>query len=512
MFGDDGEKFGTWPDTKQHVYDNGWLRRFFDILSENQDWLAVTTLAEATSHASPVGKIYLPDGSYREMTEWSLPVAQQLNYEDLVHDLEHDERWTRIQPFIRGGYWRNFKVKYPETNDMYARMMMVSRRLAKAQQDGLASDALDHARRALYRGQCNCSYWHGAFGGAYLPHLRNAVYNQLIAADNLLDKAIGKTTPYVEATVDDYNFDALQEVRLATDKIVALIAPTVGGQLYELDVRSICHNLSATLARRAESYHRKVLAGPSSHHGEVASIHDRVVFKQEGLHERVQYDRFPRRSLIDHFYAPHTTVEAAQRADAEELGDFALNAYESVIRRNPDRIQVHMTRAGQVAGVPLKITKGVTANTGGDTLEIAYLLEGLPVDQEFHFAVEFNFAGLPAGANDRYFFRKGHDHLDQLGAVLDLHGVRDLGLCDEWLGIRVHLTADKDSGIWAFPVETVSQSEGGFELVHQSVVVQPHWIVQGDTNGRWSVVMRLALDTQLADNRLHAATAQVSAT
>ncbi len=55
VFGDDGEKFGTWPDTKQHVYDNGWLRRFFDILSENQDWLAVTTLAEATSHASPVG-------------------------------------------------------------------------------------------------------------------------------------------------------------------------------------------------------------------------------------------------------------------------------------------------------------------------------------------------------------------------------------------------------------------------------------------------------------------------
>ena len=30
---------------------------------------------------------------------------------------------------MRGGYWRNFKVKYPETNEMYARMQMVSRRL-----------------------------------------------------------------------------------------------------------------------------------------------------------------------------------------------------------------------------------------------------------------------------------------------------------------------------------------------------------------------------------------------
>ena len=45
--------------------------------------------------------------------------------------------------------------------------------------------------RELYRGQCNCGYWHGAFGGIYLPHLRNAVYQHLIAADNLLDRAVG---------------------------------------------------------------------------------------------------------------------------------------------------------------------------------------------------------------------------------------------------------------------------------------------------------------------------------
>ena len=31
--------------------------------------------------------------------------------------------------FVRGGFWRNFKVRYPETNEMYARMQMVSQRL-----------------------------------------------------------------------------------------------------------------------------------------------------------------------------------------------------------------------------------------------------------------------------------------------------------------------------------------------------------------------------------------------
>ena len=92
---------------------------------------------------------------------------------------------------------------------------------------------MDGAYRELYRGQCNCSYWHGAFGGIYLPHLRNAVYRHLIAAENLLYQAIGKTGSWVEATIDDYNFDSLPEMRLANDKLLALLAPMQGGMLYE---------------------------------------------------------------------------------------------------------------------------------------------------------------------------------------------------------------------------------------------------------------------------------------
>ena len=63
------------------------------------------------------------------------------------------------------------------------------------------------------------------------------------------------------------------------------------------------------------------------------------------------------------------------------------------------------------------------------------------------------------------------------------------------------LRANRPSGFWTFPIETVSQSEGGFELVHQSVVVLPHWLVRGDADGRWSVTLELALDTSLAEAR-----------
>jgi alpha-amylase len=79
--------------------------------------------------------------------------------------------------------------------------------------------------------------------------------------------------------------------------------------------------------------------------------------------------------------------------------------------------------------------------------------------------------------------------------------VRDLNLVDEWLGIDVGLTFNRPTHLWTYPIETVSQSEGGFELVHQSVCVQPHWHVLGDAEGRWSVTIDLSLDTGLAKSR-----------
>lgn len=502
VFGDDGEKFGTWPETKKHVYDNGWLRSFFDALLQNRDWLKLNTLADAVENVPPVGKIYLPDGSYREMTEWALPVGQQLEYDAVVHDLEHDPRWPRIKRFVRGGFWRNFKVKYPEANEMYARMMMASRRIEAARGDGVDSDTFRYARQSLYRGQCNCPYWHGAFGGIYLPHLRNAIYNQLIASENLLDQAIGKTGGFVEATVEDYNFDLRQEVRLAGDKLICLFAPSSGGQLYELDVRTICHNLLATLTRRPEAYHKKVVGGANNGHGNVASIHERVVFKQAGLEQRLQYDKSPRKSLLDHFYDANVTLDQLARNEVAERGDFITGVYDTKVRRGPDRVQVQLSRTGNAHGREIKITKGVTMFSRNSALEIVYLLENLPTGEPLHFAVEFNLAGLPSGADDRYFHDLAGQRLGHLGCRLDLKEIQKVGLTDEWLGIDVQLTSSRPTDLWAFPIETVSQSEGGFELVHQSVCLHPHWQVRGDAQGRWSVTLLLNPSTAQAESRV----------
>ncbi|MGE3409533.1 MAG: alpha-amylase/4-alpha-glucanotransferase domain-containing protein [Pirellulales bacterium] len=518
VFGDDGEKFGVWPETHKHCYIDGWLTRFFDALAANQDWIRICTLADAVDNVAPNGKVYLPDSSYREMTEWSLPAEQLVRYEHVRREMEHDPRWPSLAQFVRGGCWRNFKVKYPEADEMYTRMMLVSQRLHKASEahvqangNGHVSSLLEAARTELYRGQCNCSYWHGAFGGIYLPHLRNAVYNHLIAADNLLDRAAGRDQPWVEAAVGDFNLDARQEVLLQNDKLVSLFAPVQGGQMYELDVRSICHNLLATITRRPEAYHKRVLTSGQNLVDNPALIHERVVFKQAGLDQRLQYDTHPRKSLLDHFYDNDAAAACVAAGKSLERGDFVFGVYEARLRRSRDRVQLVLSREGNAWGCPLRITKTCTLQPGSPALEIAYLLEGLPSDRALHFAVELNFAGLPSGADDRFFHNATGQRLGQLETRLDLAEQSSIGLADGWLGIDVQLNLSRPSGIWTFPIETVSQSEGGFELVHQSVAVLPHWIITPEADGTWRVTMTLIADTALAESRMEQAVAEAAA-
>ncbi len=536
VFADDGEKFGSWPETHKHCYDDGWLRRFLDALRQARSWVSFCTFAQALDQTPPAGKIYLPDCSYREMTEWALPVPKLIAYQHLMHDLEHDHRLPEIKRFLRGGYWRNFKIKYPEIQEMYGRMLQISRRLQKAEDRGsriegrsLRMESLtdsDHdprssiihpqfsslhplarARQELYRAQCNCPWWHGAFGGLYLPHLRNAAYHHLILAENAL-LAFSRDAPsgarsVAESEQEDWDLDGHPEFCLHDDRLAAFFKPDRGGCMYELDLRVIAHNLLATLSRRPEAYHETIRRhAESGQSGQGAqSIHDRVVFKQPGLEHLLQYDLYLRKSLIDHFYEPGLTLEDLTALKEKELGDFVTGSYQCNLEGTRSGVEAKLQRTGQAAGASMRIQKTVRLARGSDSLEINYLLENLPKDRSLHFAVEFNFAGMAAGADDRYFYLDGQPRAGQLQTLQNLTDADRIGLVDEWLGLDVSLALSKPGGIWAFPIQTVSQSEGGFELVHQSSVVLPHWHVEADANGSWEVSIKMNLDVSRAEKR-----------
>ena len=421
VFADDGEKLGAWPDTYQHVYTNGWLRRFCDMITANADWLQPTTFTQAVAATLPMGKVYLPDSSYREMTEWVLPARKLIEFEAAVEPLgkrldgshpSGDPQLDRLRPFVRaGGNWRNFKAKYAETDEMYARMLGISDRLDALTRAGEADpDYLDSARMDLYRAQCNCPYWHGAFGGLYLPHLRNAIYHHLIAADTALDEAEGHTGPRVTLDVADFNLDARQEVRIANDRLVVFIRPAQGGHVYELDSREAQINLLATLDRRPEAYHGTIRAAstdPGAHNSQ-PSILDRVVLKQANLDQRLVYDRHPRKALVDHFLDPGTTLDdlidmPGRRAAATSSPGLIMARS---VQRGPNGVALQHGAAGhgrrrtrdQGPQVDLASRSWAAAR-----MDVRYVLEELPVGVPLHFAVEINLAAMAGHAVDRYY-------------------------------------------------------------------------------------------------------------
>lgn len=504
---DDGEKFGGWPGTHKLCYEDGWFRRFFTLLRDNRSWVKLCTFAQALDETKPVGTIYLPDCSYREMTEWALPMSRLQGYTELVADLDKDPRGVQIKPMLRGGFWRNFKVKYPETQEMYARMMQLSTELDRTT-DGQGPDHPTYtaAYQHLYQAQCNCTWWHGAFGGLYLPHLRNAVYYHLVAGENCWMEAQQRGDSWIEGQFADFNLDGNDEVILDNSRLAAYFNPQAGGSLYELDLRVIRHNLLATLSRRPEVYHESIrrFAGGEEHKAG-PGIPDRIIFKQEGLEKQLIYDNYPRKSLIDHFFESTATVEAVAAGKAKELGDFVNSAYDYHLGQEENGVHLRMQRNGKVDNASVRITKEIRLRAGADVLEIRYLLENLPRDRRLHFGIEFNFAGMAAGADDRYFYHARSKRGGQLQTLQNLADAEYIGLVDEWLGLDASIKLSRPGGIWALPIQTVSQSEGGFELVHQSTAVIPHWLVAPKADGKWEVTLSLKADVSRAEKRMFAA-------
>ena len=231
---------------------------------------------------------------------------------------------------------------------MAARMKEVSARVELARSRFPSeADKLRQATRALYRGQCNCSYWHGAFGGLYLSHLRQAVYKNLIEADSIiasLEKPVGGAKSWVDLETFDFNFDLQPEIKLSSNRIAAYVSPAQGGQMYELDVRETGTNLMATLARRPEPYHAQL----------ANSNDENLIVKEEGLASRLNYDTRPRRSFVDKFLLEDASYEDFL-ASIAEVGDFSTTRYSSRTKRTREQVECKLTAVEKIEGSQVRV-------------------------------------------------------------------------------------------------------------------------------------------------------------
>ena len=114
--------------------------------------------------------------------------------------------------------------------------------------------ASERARDALWSAQQNCPYWHGVFGGVYLPHLRDAVWTRLLAAERIIVKAEHGDPDWTEARSLDLDADGEDEVLLRSHALSAVVDPAEG-TIIELSEREMGIALSNGLTRRLSLIH-----------------------------------------------------------------------------------------------------------------------------------------------------------------------------------------------------------------------------------------------------------------
>ena len=370
MMGDDGEKFGAWPSTHEHCWGDGrWVDRFFTALEANDDWLSTVTPSQWLEREPPIGRVYLPTSSYAEMGGWALPADEAVVFTRLLHEAHeaHDPaaRW------LRGGFWRNFQVRYREINDLHKQMLRTSGKVATMPEGPERTAALDH----LHRGQSNDCYWHGLFGGIYISHMRLATCEHLIAAEDLADAVLGTASA---AERLDLDMDGLDEVRLAEPGQVVTVKPAEGAGIGSWDVRAARHALASVLRRRPEAYHETLRAHDAGTGLETAgnkgavSIHDVVMAKEEGLARHLRYDDHELRSGLVRFLAPDVSSQAVAVAAETELGDFRDGEWD-VDHLAPG--QVSLSRTGTALGQPLAISKTIRLAGGRLDPQLAIELE-----------------------------------------------------------------------------------------------------------------------------------------
>ena len=426
VFVDDGEKFGGWPGTKDWVYTRGWLAQFLDAVGAlvAAGEVRLTTPGAALDTVPSGGLAYLPTASYREMEAWALPPAAARRLAVLEHELGEARMAGPEGALVRGAHWRNFLVKYPEANRMHKKMLALST---------LCRDRGDppDARRAIGRAQCNDAYWHGVFGGLYLPHLRAAIWRNLALAEAELRRGEGLIVEQL-----DLDGDGAEEVWIHSGVFSALISPQRGGVIEEYTLLEQGINYADVLTRRRESYHEPAPGRAGQPEATTAdgtpSIH--ALEQMVRLQHLPPIDRFDRALFVDRVLAGDVTLDHYMGGAFESVACWAGGVFQASLEPSAHAVEV-VLRPKPDASPPGLLEKRIRFDRAGE-LSVRY---------------RWDPAAFPA----------------------------DALFCPEISVSReMELDLTAAATVWKFPIATVSRSERGFEETVQGYSYTPRWPIR----------------------------------
>jgi hypothetical protein len=444
---DDAEKFGMWPGTYEWVYEKGWLEGFVQAVLADEH-IQTQHFGKYYEKEKTRGIAYLPNVSYYEMGEWSLRADDALSLETFKAEMGEKRYEEEGVKFLKGGIWKNFLVKYEESNRIHKRTLELSK----------ASKEVSKAKfdTALYKSQANDSLWHGVFGGLYLPNLRDNVYTYIIEAENV---RYGKK---MLLQSDQNELDGYDKVKAVTPKYIFRFDSAHGGQMVEFDSREAKFNWQNTLMRRKEAYHKRLfedapVVEESAVEDGIDTIHHAAIQITDELKNAIIYDWHLKNSFVDHFSDKNFNCGNFKYANFKEFGDFANQPFETTLEDK----SVTFSRNGGLY-LPQKaetqLTKKFTPTKNGFDFDIAIQTQS---DQEFNYVLEHNFHFMDYELIKINGTKLQDEGKIQNGSILE---IEDLHL-NKKIIIELNCVCD----IYYFGLQTLSQSEHGFDLSLQGV-------------------------------------------
>jgi len=508
----DAEKMGVWATTHQICYvegqghkdgDNGkpFIPAFLEQIRSNS-WIKSITLTEYMQKFPAKSLIYLPTASYDKMEEWVLPTKIRKNFKIIRKSLRDDEEKKGTYQFLKGGFWRYFLVKYPESNNMHKKMIHVRNKLInteenllKVENEQLISVILKKIAEAwdeIYKAQCNDCYWHGLFGGVYLQFLRFSVYTHLINAERIIDDINSLINPkmrsYIYITPIDFIKDSKTEYLIESDVFNIYVNPNDGGTIFELDYKPKSYNLLNTLTRWPEAYHDS-----------------KKLEKKEVL-----VDRFKRNLLRLRFLHDDVTLEQLQADQYYEFGDFVDENFKVTSSEKEGKIAIiEMEKIGSLKDpdtderTPVRITKDIYVEEREIEVIVRINFDENPENEKNLNRIIKN---LNIAIDIPFFFNGDTKKFQWESKQIDLNGDKNTELLEPFqfigsnfkaydetydLSFEIDISSKEDSiKINKFPIIAYVYTDEGYKEIYQGINITP--LIKLDKNLEFHLRLKIS--------------------
>ncbi len=214
--------------------------------------------------------------------------------------------------------------------------------------------------------------------------------------------------------------------------------------------------------------------------GDSLSIHEQSRTKEEGLERFLHYDRWPRNSFRLLLFGQDKTFQDCSSVQLEEDAALAAGIYR-VVELSSERVSF---ASEESADWPSEKTLSFSSTPNGfDIVCDVVVRRHAPGAAMINIGLEVILNFLAPSKPDRYFESNGRRYPLRWAAAVP--GGEPLRVVDEWQHVAVALEAPSARNFWIAPIETVSESEDGFERIYQGSQIVAVWPVELQSSAEW---------------------------